>query len=311
MPNRIIRDGINTSARVRMLSGGAELFYRRLMTVVDDYGRYHGHPTTLRAAAWPTDPDKATDVEVEQWLAELSGGDKPLVRLYVVEGARYVELDNFGQRQRSQSKFPNPAKTPRAQTHTQPPDNPRATRGQVAADCAQPADNPPTTGGEKSALGEGVMRYALCERGDEHPQTQEIPPCGNSGNVENAAPSTPLANPDENARKTPTRARSATATPSSAEIAAGLKIPDGLSPADVAVVRESLDKLAPLVKLPRPDDGIVTRIIAVCRGAPGEAIHQELRRLYNEGKFRGVRSWGFLPLVLNDRFQDYVRQQTA
>ena len=39
MPSRILREGINTSPKVNALSPMAELFYRRLMTVADDYGR--------------------------------------------------------------------------------------------------------------------------------------------------------------------------------------------------------------------------------------------------------------------------------
>ena len=79
MPNRIIRDGINTSTRINELSGGAELFYRRIISIVDDYGRYYGHPTTLRAACWPTRPDRHNDAEVGAWVAELTSGEPPLL----------------------------------------------------------------------------------------------------------------------------------------------------------------------------------------------------------------------------------------
>ena len=50
MPNRILREGILSSERVDALSEGAEILYRRLMSVVDDYGRYFAHPTLIRSA---------------------------------------------------------------------------------------------------------------------------------------------------------------------------------------------------------------------------------------------------------------------
>jgi hypothetical protein len=40
MPVRILREGILTSERVDTLSPAAEVFYRRLMSVVDDFGRF-------------------------------------------------------------------------------------------------------------------------------------------------------------------------------------------------------------------------------------------------------------------------------
>ncbi len=39
MPNRIIREGILTSEAVNSLSWEAEVFFRRLLSVVDDFGR--------------------------------------------------------------------------------------------------------------------------------------------------------------------------------------------------------------------------------------------------------------------------------
>ena len=49
MPDRIVRQGILTSDRVNQLDWGAECFYRRLMSIVDDYGRYDARPAVLRA----------------------------------------------------------------------------------------------------------------------------------------------------------------------------------------------------------------------------------------------------------------------
>ena len=53
MPNRVIREGILTSERIEMLGWAEEVFYRRLMSVVDDFGRYYARPALLRAACYP------------------------------------------------------------------------------------------------------------------------------------------------------------------------------------------------------------------------------------------------------------------
>lgn len=114
LPNRILRDGINSSPRINTLSMGAEILYRRLMSVVDDYGRFHASPITIRGACWPTCPDRVTEAEIEQWLRELSSGERPLIRIYQAtvlqrNNPRYLEITDFGQQIRSKSKFPEPA----------------------------------------------------------------------------------------------------------------------------------------------------------------------------------------------------------
>jgi hypothetical protein len=48
MPNRILREGINDSERVNALSPvHAELFYRKLMSLCDDFGRFEANPAVL------------------------------------------------------------------------------------------------------------------------------------------------------------------------------------------------------------------------------------------------------------------------
>ena len=82
--------------------------YRRLMSVVDDYGRYHGSPLTIRAGCWPTCPEKINHSEVVDWLEECCRGPKPLIVLYSVDGAKYLQITDFKQQTRSKSKFPDP-----------------------------------------------------------------------------------------------------------------------------------------------------------------------------------------------------------
>ena len=68
MPNRILREGILTSERVNSLDWDAEVFYRRLMSVVDDFGRYVADPRLLRAALYPLQIEKVRDSNITRWL---------------------------------------------------------------------------------------------------------------------------------------------------------------------------------------------------------------------------------------------------
>lgn len=106
MPNRILRDGILRSERVAALSPMAELFYRRLMSVVDDYGRYYAKIPLLLSDCFPIRPQWADEESLSLWVAECQTQD--LISIYEVNGTSFLELRNFCQRIRSQreSKFP-------------------------------------------------------------------------------------------------------------------------------------------------------------------------------------------------------------
>lgn len=106
MPNRILREGILTSERVNLLGWAEEVFYRRLMSVVDDFGRYHANAKLIRAACYPLALDKVSDADVEKWL--LATEKAALISVYPAEdGKRYLELIDFRQQARAKaSKFP-------------------------------------------------------------------------------------------------------------------------------------------------------------------------------------------------------------
>ena len=108
MPSRILREGILSSERVDALNGWAsECFYRRLMSVVDDYGRYFANPSLLRAACYPLKLDKVSNADIGKWLADCAGAD--LVSTYEIEGKAYLQVLDFRQQERAkQSKFPEP-----------------------------------------------------------------------------------------------------------------------------------------------------------------------------------------------------------
>lgn len=138
MPTRILRDGILESERVDALSVEAELFYRRLMSRADDYGRYTADPVLLRSNLYPRRVDRISLAEVESWLAECSAGEDPLVIVYQVFGKRYLEIVNFGQRLRTESKFPPKPENPPDSSNVREMRQSAATCGnppQPAAEC--------------------------------------------------------------------------------------------------------------------------------------------------------------------------------
>jgi hypothetical protein len=106
MPDRIVRAAILTSDGVCSLSWAAEVFYRRLMSVVDDYGRYDGRVSVLKSHCYPLQTDKVTDRDVGKWLSESAAAG--LVTLYSVGEKPYLQVERFNQRIRSDSKWPAP-----------------------------------------------------------------------------------------------------------------------------------------------------------------------------------------------------------
>lgn len=107
MPNRILRDGILTSERVNKLAPQAEILYRRLMSVVDDFGRFTAHAGLVRSACYPLRTDEVREADISRWLTEVQLAG--LIVLYAVDGKRYLEMCDFRQQVRAtKSKYPPP-----------------------------------------------------------------------------------------------------------------------------------------------------------------------------------------------------------
>lgn len=107
MPDRVVRQDILTSDAVNALTWQAEIFYRRLMSLADDFGRYEARTSLLRASLFPLKLDKVSEPDVVKWLGECSKAG--LVRVYTVDTKDYLEILKFGQRLRAmKSKYPLP-----------------------------------------------------------------------------------------------------------------------------------------------------------------------------------------------------------
>ena len=105
MADRILRSNILTSDAVNSLSWAGEVFYRRLMSIVDDYGRYDGRVGILRGALYSLKLDKVSEADIAKWLDECQKAG--LVSFYHVDGKPYLEILKFGQRLRiMKSKYP-------------------------------------------------------------------------------------------------------------------------------------------------------------------------------------------------------------
>jgi hypothetical protein len=112
MPSRIVREGINSSRAVSSLSEEAQLFYRTLMLVVDDYGRFEIDLDVIRASCFPRQLDRWPPGRIETCLAcavqTLTDDGTPLIQRYRVASKEYLQINNFNQRVQSKPKFPGP-----------------------------------------------------------------------------------------------------------------------------------------------------------------------------------------------------------
>lgn len=106
MPDRIVRANILSSDAINKLSWPAEVFYRRLMSVADDFGRYDARPEILRSSLYPLRLDNVSKSDIAKWMLETA--EAGLVRLYSTDGRDYLEILKFGQRLRAmKSKYPH------------------------------------------------------------------------------------------------------------------------------------------------------------------------------------------------------------
>lgn len=109
MPNRILREGILESERIHKVSPLAELFYRRIMSIADDYGRYACDVPVLLSRCFPRRPTWADESTIPLWIEECR--EAGLILVYEVNNHKYLEISDFRQQSRSKSKFPGPLRS--------------------------------------------------------------------------------------------------------------------------------------------------------------------------------------------------------
>ena len=147
MPNRILRDGINDSEAVNALSDRAELFYRRLMSFADDFGRSPRNPALLRAKLFSLKLDSWSIEAVENSITECEAVG--LLSSYQSEGQKVLQIEKFGQRIRegAKSRFPDPRESAAESGGT-----PRSAARASATTTSPTTNTTPTKNSEKVAF---------------------------------------------------------------------------------------------------------------------------------------------------------------
>jgi hypothetical protein len=106
MPDRVVRAKILTSDSVCSLSWAAEVFYRRLFSIADDYGLHDARVSILRAGLYPLQLEKVSVTDVAAWLHEAE--QIGLVKFYEDDGKSYLQIQKFDQRTQGHPKCPVP-----------------------------------------------------------------------------------------------------------------------------------------------------------------------------------------------------------
>lgn len=106
MPGRYLREGICDSDAVNALSFPEEVFYRRLMSFVDDFGRYDGRASVLRGRLYALKLDSVREADVVRWIAACEKAN--LIALYHVNGKPYILFGKLGEARAKASKYPPP-----------------------------------------------------------------------------------------------------------------------------------------------------------------------------------------------------------
>ncbi len=106
MPSRLVREGILDSERIDQLDAPAEVFYRRLMSKVDDYGLFDARPAMLRSNLYPLRVDRVREADIARWIAACEKAG--VIALYTHGGKPYGQMVDTKWQARSEPKFPTP-----------------------------------------------------------------------------------------------------------------------------------------------------------------------------------------------------------
>jgi hypothetical protein len=107
VPNRYVREDAIESERVNALSWQGEVFYRRLINRVDDFGRYTANAGLLRASIFPLQIDKVSVADVAKLLLECE--QSGLISTWKGElGKEYLALHTWKKERATTSKYPDP-----------------------------------------------------------------------------------------------------------------------------------------------------------------------------------------------------------
>jgi uncharacterized phage protein (TIGR02220 family) len=109
MPTRLLREGILSSERVDQLDWQAEVFYRRLMSKVDDHGLYDARLSMLRSSLYPLRVDRVREADISRWMAACQKAG--LIVLYEADGKPFLKMVDTNWKTRSDPKYPLPTES--------------------------------------------------------------------------------------------------------------------------------------------------------------------------------------------------------
>lgn len=166
MPQRFLKPGLTTSEKWNQIQFDAQSLYIRLITVVDDYGRFDGRASVIHGSCFSVWNDQNPSLQMDvvkvtalcQQLADVG-----LIRFYTIlaNGKRFLEVTNWTERARTPSKWPNPEECQQNVVKVPAPCAPPSTSTSTSP---SPSPSPLSNMGEV-ALGEnGERTVALMER---------------------------------------------------------------------------------------------------------------------------------------------------
>lgn len=113
MPQRFLKPGIRDSGRYNSVSFAAQSYYTRLLTLVDDYGRYDGRHSVLRANCWAVWNEMNPGSEVTARYSATLVLELVKAKLWevyeIADGKPVIQITQWEERARGKSKWPIPA----------------------------------------------------------------------------------------------------------------------------------------------------------------------------------------------------------
>jgi hypothetical protein len=106
MPQRFLRPGITNSDNWNRCAWDTQSFYLRILTLVDDFGRYDGRVAILHAYCFALRPE-VKPKRVAEMRNELIS--EKLIDVYMIDGKEYLQVLRWKERARSdKSQYPDP-----------------------------------------------------------------------------------------------------------------------------------------------------------------------------------------------------------
>lgn len=107
MPNRYVRESAIESETVDRLSWAGEVFWRRLINKVDDFGRFTANPELLRAALFPLRLNKVSAADIGKMILECE--QSGLISTWKGEdGKAYLVMHKWERGRAKESRYPKP-----------------------------------------------------------------------------------------------------------------------------------------------------------------------------------------------------------